>query len=97
MNGVTADKGSHAWVSFIGQFVITVKATVPLTTQRFRMVFTSAELYEMEPEERHRIVNGTYDVACTTCKGSGKIKVPIISALTFGEKKSSCRRTPRTS
>nr|AGO88981.1 hypothetical protein pKpNDM1_00051 [Raoultella planticola]UGK55170.1 Hypothetical protein [Raoultella ornithinolytica] len=38
MNGVTADKGSHAWVSFIGQFVITVKATVPLTTQRFRMV-----------------------------------------------------------
>jgi len=49
--------------------------------------FTSSELYDMEPEERHRILNGAYDVACSSCKGSGKIKVPIISALTFSEKK----------
>ena len=49
--------------------------------------FTSSELYDMEPEERHRILNGAYDVACSSCKGSGKIKVPIISALPFSEKK----------
>lgn len=27
--------------------------------------FTNSELYDMEPEERQRIVNGAYDVPCT--------------------------------
>lgn len=49
--------------------------------------FTSSELDEMEPEERHRIFHGAYDVPCSTCKGSGKIKVPDIKSMTFGEKR----------
>ncbi|HCB0388503.1 TPA: hypothetical protein MYM89_005599, partial [Klebsiella pneumoniae] len=32
-------------------------------------------------------VNGAYDVLCTTCKGSGKVKVPNIREMSFGEKR----------
>ncbi|HFP2078850.1 TPA: hypothetical protein ACNVML_005023 [Klebsiella pneumoniae] len=49
--------------------------------------FTNSELYDIEPEERQRIVNGAYDVLCTTCKGSGKVKVPNIREMSFGEKR----------
>lgn len=49
--------------------------------------FTSSELYDMEPEERYRILKGAYDVACSSCKGSGKVKVHSINTLTFSEKK----------
>nr|HCF8380482.1 hypothetical protein [Klebsiella pneumoniae] len=37
--------------------------------------------------ERQRIVNGAYDVPCTNCKGSGKVKVPNIREMSFGEKR----------
>lgn len=49
--------------------------------------FTSSELSDMEPEERRRIVNGDYDVSCATCKGSGKLKVPNVREMSFGEKR----------
>ena len=49
--------------------------------------FTNSELYDIEPEERQRIVNGAYDVPCTNCKGSGKVKVPNIREMSFGEKR----------
>ncbi|HDA9759594.1 TPA: hypothetical protein SG792_004296 [Klebsiella pneumoniae] len=54
--------------------------------------FTNSELYDMEPEERQRIVNGAYDVRCTTCKGSGKVKVPNIREMSFGEKRALVER-----
>lgn len=41
----------------------------------------------MEPNERQRIVNGSCDVRCTICKGSGKVKVPNIREMSFGEKR----------
>ncbi|EPI4835813.1 hypothetical protein ACS5OB_004755 [Klebsiella quasipneumoniae] len=49
--------------------------------------FTNYELYDMEPNERQRIVNGACDVRCTTCKGSGNVKVPNIREMSFGEKR----------
>ncbi|MFS7737763.1 hypothetical protein ACJ8BD_30335 [Klebsiella pneumoniae] len=54
--------------------------------------FTNSELYDIEPEERQRIVNGAYDVLCTTCKGSGKVKVPNIREMSFGEKRALVER-----
>ena len=61
-------------------------ATVAWTTLHFQMVLPTLNFYDMEPEERQRIVNGAYDVLCTTCKGSGKVKVPNIREMSFGEK-----------
>nr|QTX13855.1 hypothetical protein [Klebsiella pneumoniae] len=37
-------------------------ATVAWTTLHFSDGFTNSELYDIEPEERQRIVNGAYDV-----------------------------------
>lgn len=32
-------------------------------------------------------MSGAYDVPCSKCKASGKVQVPNIAALTFGEKR----------
>ncbi|EHD21288.1 MULTISPECIES: hypothetical protein [Brenneria] len=63
----------------------------------FENGFTSSEWADMEPEEHERIMSGTYDVPCTKCGGSGKLKVPNMTALTFAEKRELVeqRRTAR--
>jgi hypothetical protein len=40
----------------------------------------------LSQSERQRIVNGAYDVLALPCKGSGKVKVPNIREMSFGEK-----------
>lgn len=49
--------------------------------------FTSSELNDMEPEERDMILDGAYDVPCTHCGATGKVRVPNMAALTFAEKR----------
>lgn len=49
--------------------------------------FTSTEWAEMDGDEQQRYLSGAYDVACTECKGSGKVQVPNVSALSFAEKR----------
>ncbi|UNH29089.1 hypothetical protein MNY64_16195 (plasmid) [Moellerella wisconsensis] len=45
--------------------------------------FTGSEWNELDNEFR----KGTYDVQCRNCKGSGKVKVPDVSRMTFAEKR----------
>lgn len=57
--------------------------------------FTSSEWAEMqsdmdpgeETSAADRYMSGFYDVPCPTCKTSGKIQVPDVSAMTFAEKR----------
>ncbi|HDR9068236.1 TPA: hypothetical protein QDA90_003544 [Burkholderia vietnamiensis] len=48
---------------------------------------TSSEWAEMTPEEQGTYMTGGYDVACAQCAGSGKVQVPDVSRMAFGEKR----------
>ncbi|HEJ7283116.1 TPA: hypothetical protein SMF87_004568 [Serratia marcescens] len=42
---------------------------------------------EWSDEERESYMSGLYDVTCTDCRGSGKVKIPDVAAMTFAEKR----------
>ena len=42
---------------------------------------------DWDHESRKAYLNGQYDVRCSCCDGSGKIKIPNIAAMTFSEKR----------
>ncbi|QBQ72201.1 hypothetical protein HWC14_gp52 [Serratia phage Parlo] len=42
---------------------------------------------EWSDEERESYMSGLYDVPCPDCRGSGKVKVPDVAAMTFAEKR----------
>ena len=48
---------------------------------------TSSEWQEWDEDEREGYLRGRYDVPCAECGGSGKVQIPIISALSFAEKR----------
>jgi hypothetical protein len=48
---------------------------------------TSSEWAEWTPEEQETYMSGGYDVACDPCKGTGKVQVPDVSRMSFGEKR----------
>ncbi|MFN9470905.1 hypothetical protein [Acidovorax sp.] len=54
--------------------------------------FTSSEWEELESEAQAEYLQGTYDVACKDCSGSGKVLVPNISALSFAERRALVRQ-----
>ncbi|MBH3016017.1 hypothetical protein [Serratia ureilytica] len=49
--------------------------------------FTSSEWADMDCDEKRSYLDGSYDVPCTNCSGTGKTKVPNIAALSFSEKR----------
>lgn len=57
--------------------------------------FTSEEWADMcsdyddgdDTSAADRYMAGAYDVVCSECRGTGKIKVPDVQAMTFGEKR----------
>ncbi|ELI9034634.1 hypothetical protein EX227_21365 [Providencia rettgeri] len=49
--------------------------------------FTGSEWNELDDEFLDEYRKGTYDVQCSVCKGSGKVKEPDISRMTFAEKR----------
>ncbi len=48
---------------------------------------TSSEWEQWGDEDRASYLSGLYDVPCPDCRGSGKIKVPDVAAMTFTEKR----------
>ena len=48
---------------------------------------TGSEWAEWSESEKQAYMSGRYDVACTNCDSSGKVKEPIVSALSFAEKR----------
>lgn len=48
---------------------------------------TSSEWNEWDEEDRRNYMNGLYDVTCEGCKGTGKVKIPDVSRMTFAEKR----------
>ncbi|QWA09825.1 hypothetical protein GTU79_21325 [Sodalis ligni] len=48
---------------------------------------TSSEWAEWGEEDHLNYIGGFYDVCCPSCRGSGKRQVPIVSALSFAEKR----------
>ncbi len=48
---------------------------------------TSSEWQEWGDEDKESYMSGAYDVTCTCCNGSGKLRVPNVAALTFAEKR----------
>ena len=42
---------------------------------------------EWDVEEREAYMSGAYDVRCDECEGSGKVRVPVLSAMTAEERK----------
>lgn len=48
---------------------------------------TSSEWSEWDPDERETYFSGAYDVPCGDCSGSGKVVLPIVSALPFSERR----------
>ncbi|HEJ2342323.1 TPA: hypothetical protein ACWLUJ_006155 [Pseudomonas aeruginosa] len=49
--------------------------------------FTSRELLEMDESEHVARLDGSYDVPCKDCKALGRVQVPDVAAMTFGEKR----------
>lgn len=49
--------------------------------------FTSTEWSDLDEEFREDYRKGTYDVQCSECKGSGKVKQPDVKNMTFAEKR----------
>lgn len=54
--------------------------------------FTSSEWADMEHDERDSYMRGDYDVRCDCCKGSGKVKVPDVSRMSWPEKRELVRQ-----
>lgn len=48
---------------------------------------TSSEWADMSSDEQNSYMRGDYDVLCDPCKGSGKVKVPDVSLMTFAERR----------
>ncbi|MBN3744722.1 hypothetical protein G3N96_04640 [Burkholderia sp. Se-20373] len=48
---------------------------------------TSIEWAEMSHDEQATYMSGGYDVACAPCAGTGKVQVPDVSRMVFGEKR----------
>ena len=48
---------------------------------------TSSEWAEMSPDEQDTYMSGGYDVNCEPCSGTGKVQVPDVSLMSFGEKR----------
>jgi RecJ-like exonuclease len=48
---------------------------------------TSSEWAEWDYQDRENYMSGLYDVPCADCRGSGKVKVPDVAAMTFAEKR----------
>lgn len=53
----------------------------------FSQGFTSSEWNDMDIDERAEYLDGTYDVNCRECRGAGKVQEPIISALSWAQKR----------
>jgi len=49
--------------------------------------FTSSEWHDMHVDEQQAYMTGAYDVPCTECDGLGRVKVPNVAAMSFGEKR----------
>lgn len=49
--------------------------------------FTSSEWHDMHEDEQSAYMAGDYDVSCEQCQGTGKIQVPDVARMTFGEKR----------
>jgi hypothetical protein len=49
--------------------------------------FTSSEWAEMDDDGRDAYMRGDYDVTCDPCRGTGKVQVPNVAAMTFAEKR----------
>lgn len=43
--------------------------------------------HDGETSASDRYLRGDYDVSCQTCEGSGKVKVPDVSCMTYPEKR----------
>ncbi|KND62341.1 hypothetical protein BVER_01813 [Candidatus Burkholderia verschuerenii] len=48
---------------------------------------TSSEWAEMSSDEQDTYMRGGYDVMCEPCSGAGKVQVPDVSCMAFGEKR----------
>lgn len=49
---------------------------------------TSSEWHdEWDADDRESYLAGAYDVPCTDCAGSGKVKTPIVGNLTWAERR----------
>jgi RecJ-like exonuclease len=49
--------------------------------------FTSSEWADMDQDAQDGYMRGDYDVRCNPCGGSGKVQVPDVSRMTFGQKR----------
>ena len=49
--------------------------------------FTSSEWHDMHEDEQAAYMAGDYDVSCDNCNALGRVQVPDVSAMTFGEKR----------
>lgn len=47
----------------------------------------SREDFDEDPDFAENYFSGMYDVSCHDCGGLGRVKVPIVSRLSFGEKR----------
>lgn len=48
---------------------------------------TSSEWQDMGEDDQASYMRGDYDVQCEACKGLGRVQVPNVAALSFGEKR----------
>lgn len=48
---------------------------------------TGEEWAEWDPEDRQAYLDRRYDVPCGECRGSGKVKVPDVRAMTFAQRR----------
>src|SRR3546814_12759440 len=48
---------------------------------------TSSEWADMDEDGRTAYMRGDYDVRCDACNGTGKVQVPNVAAMSFGEKR----------
>lgn len=55
--------------------------------EEFADAFPDDDSLGFNPREEYFKHGGIYDVSCMECEGTGKVKEPIISALTFAEKR----------
>lgn len=59
-----------------------------LDNPAFSNGITSSEWHdEWDADERRSYLRGDYDVDCTECGGSGKVRVPDVARMTFAQKR----------
>ena len=49
--------------------------------------FTSSEWRDMDGDEQESYMAGSYDVACSNCRATGKVQVQDVASMSFAEKR----------